>query len=291
VRSTAVILALLCGAAPASAQFNTYYSGTERHEGKSVPASAQFSVEKGRVAVIMKGSRDSRMLFFEKEGVLRVVDEPTKTYFELDREAAQGGAMGEMEKELAKMPAAQRKMAEQMMGAMESVKPKPTTYVWTKEKQTIKGYEATKVECMVGDQKRSEYWGTTSADFKMTPDERNTMLAMQGYLRNFMITVSMGKGDSGASRAFQWDTSVDGYPLITRCFDHGDTTLDLKLDRFDRKPVDKDLFETSGFKKQDVTGGDEMMDTKGHIGAIPRENVTRAFASCAPSCPSSRRRR
>ena len=262
--TTAVILALLSAAAPAAAQFNTYYSGTERREGKSVPATAQFSVEKGRVAVVMKGSRDSRMLFFEKEGVLRVVDEATKTYFDLDRDAAEGGAMSEMEKQLAKMPPEQRKMAEPMIQAMGNVKAKPTNYVWTKEKQTVKGYETTKVECMVGDQKRSEYWGTTSADFKMTPEQRNTMLAMQGYLRNFMITVSMGKGDSGSQRAFQWDTSVDGYPLITRCFDHGDTTLDLKLDRFDRKPIDKDLFELSGYKKQEITGGEGMMD-KGHM--------------------------
>jgi hypothetical protein len=257
--STAIALALLCAAAPASAQFNTYYSGTERKNGTSVPATAQFSVEKGRVAVIMKGSRSSRMLFLEKQGVLRVVDDATKTYFDLDKQTAGSNPMDQMEKQLAQMPPEQRKMAEQMMqGAMGSAKPKPTTYVWTKEKQSIKGYDCTKVETMVGDEKRSEYWGTTSADFKMTPDERNTMLAMQGYLRNFMISVQGGEGD-GSSRAFQWDTSVDGYPLITRCFDHGDTTLDLKLDTFDRKPLGKDLFEVpSGFKKQEFMGADGM---------------------------------
>lgn len=263
--STAIALALLFAASPAAAQLNTYYSGTERKDGKSVPATAQFSVEKGRVAVIMKGSRSSRMLFLEKQGVLRVVDDVSKTYFDLDRQAMQGGgAMDQMEKQLAQMPPEQRKMAEQMMqSAMGSAKPKPTTYVWTKEKQTIKGYDCTKVEAMVGDEKRSEYWGTTSADFKMTPDERNTMLAMQGYLYRFMISVRGGEGD-GSSRAFQWDTSVDGYPLVSRCFDHGDTTLDLRLERFDRKPLDKDLFEvSSGFKKQEFLGSEGMGDKKG----------------------------
>jgi hypothetical protein len=263
--STTIVLALLCGAAPASAQFNTYYSGTERKDGKSVPATAQFSVEKGRVAVIMKGFRASRMLFLEKQGLLRVVDDATKSYFDLDRQAMEnGGEMDEMQKQLAKMPPEQRKMAEQMMqGAMGAAKPRPTTYVWTKEKRTIKGYECTKVECMVGDEKRSEYWGTTSADFKMTPDERNSMLAMQGYLRSFMISVRGGEG--GSSRAFQWDTSVDGYPLVSRCFDHGDTTLDLNLETFDRKPLAKDLFEVpSGFKKQDFMGAEGMGGKKGN---------------------------
>ena len=261
MRSSAAILFIaLLGAAPASAQFNTFYSGTERKEGKTVPATAQFSVEKGRVAMVMKGSRSTRMLFLEKEGALRVVDDATKTYFDLDRQSIQGaGATGEMEAQLAKLPEAQRKMAEQMMGAMASVKPKPTTYVWTKETQTVKGYSCTKVECMVGDEKRSEYWGTTSEDFKMTPDQRATVLAMQDYLRGFMIGVS----SDGGSRAFQWDTSVDGYPLITRCFDHGDTTLDLELEGFDRKPIDKDLFVTSGYKRQDFMSAEGTRGKKG----------------------------
>ena len=261
--STAIALSLLCVAAPASAQFNTYYSGTERKDGKSVPATAQFSIEKGRAAMIMKGFRSSRMLFLEKQGILRMVDDASKTYFDMDHKATENaGAMDPMEQALAKMPPEQRKMAEQMMGSMESAKPKPTTYVWTKEKQTVKGYECTKAEAMVGDEKRSEYWGTTSPDFKMTTDERNTMLAMQGYLRNFTIMVKGGEGD-GSSRPFEWDTSVDGYPLITRCFSHGDTTLDLTLASFDRKPIEKDLFEVpSGFKKQELMGAEGMMGGK-----------------------------
>ena len=46
-------------------------SRTRPEEG---PATAQFSVEEGRVAMIMKGARSSRMLFLEKEQVLRIVD-------------------------------------------------------------------------------------------------------------------------------------------------------------------------------------------------------------------------
>ena len=265
-RLTPAVLALLLGAAPAFAQFTTAYSGKQLVDKKWVPATAQFSVEKGRVAAIMTGSRSSRMLFLEKEGVLRVIDDATKSYLDLDQKTmsqlgAGGDEMEKMKKQMESMPPEQRKMAEQMMGSvMGSVKTRPpTTYVWTKEKQTIKGYECTKVECMVGEDKRSEYWGSTSADFKMSNDERSTMLAMQGYLRNFLITVSMGPGaGDGQSRAFEWDTSQDGYPLITRCFAHGDTTLDLYLQTIDHKPLSKDLFETpDGYKKQDLMGGME----------------------------------
>jgi hypothetical protein len=258
--STVMAVALLCCASSARAQFTTRYSGTERRDGKSVPATAQFSVEKGRAAMIMTGSRSSRMVFLEQQGVLRVIDDGTKSYFDLDQKMTQdpgagGGPMAQMEQQLAQMPPEQRKMAEQMMkGSMAAMKPTPTTYVWTKEEQTIQGYACTKVECMVGDDKRSEYWGTKSPDLKLTDDERNTMLAMQGYLRSFTIHVAPAGGGEG--RAFQWDTSVDGYPVITRCFDHGDTTLDLRLDSVDRKPLAKELFETpAGFKRQSVMDG------------------------------------
>jgi hypothetical protein len=92
------------------------------------------------------------------------------------------------------------------------------------------------------------------------------MLAMQGYLRSFMIGVSTGGGEGGSSRAFQWDTSVDGYPLISRCFDHGDTTLDLRLESSDRKPLAKDLFEVpSGFKKRDLMGAEGMGKRKRNL--------------------------
>ena len=86
---------------------------------------------------------------------------------------------------------------------------------------------------------------------------------MQGYLRSFMIRVKGGEGD-GSSRAFQWDTSVDGYPLVSRCFDHGDTTLDLRLESVDREALDKNLFDVPpGFKKQDFMGADGMGGKKG----------------------------
>ena len=73
---------------------------------------------------------------------------------------------------------------------------------------------------------------------------------MQEYLRNFTIkVVPAGKADGGV-RAFEWDTSVDGFPLISRCFEKGTTTLDLKAESFDRKPLSKKLFEVPSDYKE-----------------------------------------
>jgi hypothetical protein len=253
-------LALLAGAAPASAQFNAYYAGTQHVNGKDLPCSTQFSVDKGRVAVFLKGARSSHMLFTQKDGTLRVVDDATRTWFDLDRKQLEGmgSAMADMQKQLATMPAAQREMAESMMkGAMGGLQsPPPSVYVWSKDTLSVNGYPCTRVDVMQGDVKKAEYWGTPSADFKLGEAEHEAVLAMQGCLRDFTIMVKSVGAGGAESRPFQWDTSVDGYPLVSRCFDGDVMTLDVKLERFDRKPLAVELFAIpDGYKKQDLGGG------------------------------------
>jgi hypothetical protein len=106
---------------------------------------------------------------------------------------------------------------------------------------------------MRGTDKVTEYCGSTSNDFRMSGAERQTMLDMQGYLRNFMIMV---KSSDDATRAFQWDTKVDGYPVVTRCFNDGKLTLELTLQSVDRKPLSDTLFAVPrDYKKMDLMKG------------------------------------
>jgi hypothetical protein len=194
----------------------------------------------------------------------------------LDRQqlASLGGATEEMQKQLAAMPAEQREMAENMMkGAMAGMKPPtPDTYVWTQEHQKVLDYDCTRVDVMQGEVKKAEYWGTTSPDFKLGDAEHEAVLAMQGCLRDFMIMVtSTGVAGGSEPRPFQWDTSVDGYPLISRCFDGDVRTLDLTLTRFDRKPLAADLFTIpDGYAKQDIGGGQSKGHGKHHPGGEPK---------------------
>jgi hypothetical protein len=256
MRQSLITLLLCAAATPLAAQLTTTYTGTQREGDKEYPATAIFAVEKGRVAAIMKGSRSNRMLFDEKAQVLRMVSDDDKTYVDLDKDWRAGadpsGMMATMQKQLEQMPAAQRAQAEQMlkgaMGSMQSAP--PLEYVWTKDKQKAAGYECTMVEGMRGPNKVTEYCGTPSDDFKMSDAERHTMLDMQSYLRNFMIMV---KNSDDATRAFQWDTKVDGYPVITRCYNNGKVTLDLTLQSVNRKPLSDDVFALpSGFKKMEM---------------------------------------
>jgi hypothetical protein len=244
----------LCGAAhPAAAQLTTTYAGTQIQNGKEVAATAQFSVENGRVAMIMKGARSARLVFDAKAQVLHMISDDDKTYLDIDKTSGgRGDPMQMMQQQLDKMPQAQRAQAEQMMKSVVGAMPPPLTYVTSTEKKTIAGYECTRVDGMRGNDKVTEYCGSTSADFTMSDAERKTMLDMQSYLRNFMIMV---KAPDDTMRAFQWDTTTDGYPVLTRCYVNGTMTLDLTLQSVSRKPIASELFDLpKTYKKLDMSG-------------------------------------
>ncbi len=257
MRTLSITLISCSLAAPAAAQLTTTYTGIQRDGGKDAPITAQFSVENARVAMIMKGPRSARMLFDGKAQLLRIVSDDEKTYFDIDKKSGgQGdpsGMMATMQKQLEAMPKEQRAMAEQMMKSAMGVTKQapPLTYVWSTEKKTIAGYECTRVDGMRGTDKVTEYCGSTSNDFKMSAGERQTMLDMQGYLRNFTIMVQTS---DDATRAFQWDTSTDGYPVLTRCYRDGNLTLELQLESVNRKPLSADLFDLpSGYHQLDFS--------------------------------------
>jgi hypothetical protein len=241
------VLAILLHAASAAAQLNAYYQGTEWVKGTAYPATAQFSCEKGRVAMALKGAKALRILFLEKEDLLRIVDDTGQAYVDLEG-GLQKGMASQMEKQMAKMPPEQREMARQMMeSTVKQAKLPPPEYVWTDQKETIKGYECTRVDVMRGGEKRGDYWGTPSEDFKITKEEQASVVKMHESLDGSGIVVKEG---GGGSRAFLWDSSRDGYPIRTHCYDHGTMTLELELVSSDRRAPPKELFEVpKGYKK------------------------------------------
>ena len=259
MRNALITLAICAGAAPLGAQFTTTYTGKQWVNDKEYPATAVFAVENGRIAMILTGAKHVRMLFDDKAGILRLVDEDSKQYVDLTKDFRANmdpsGQLAQMQKQLASLPPEQRAMAQSMMGqAMAGMaqSQEQMVYNWTTDKLKVAGYDCTRVEGMRGTRKVTEYCGSTSDDFKLKDSERQTVLDMQGYLRNFLITV---KSDDQSTRAFAWDTKTDGYPVITRCFDNGKMTLDLTIATVTRTGPTEDQFKVDGFKKMEMPKG------------------------------------
>ncbi len=259
MRNALITLALWGAAAPVGAQFTTTYTGVQHVNDKDYPATAVFAIENGRIAMILTGAKHVRMLFDDKAQILRLVDEDGKQYVDLTKDSRAAmdpsGQLAQMQKQLDALPKEQRAMAESMMkqamaGMAQSQE--QLVYNWTTDKLKIAGYDCTRVEGIRGDQKVTEYCGSTSDDFKLKDSERQTVLDMQGYLRNFLIMV---KSDDQSVRAFAWDTKTDGYPVLSRCFANGKMTLELTLATVSRKGPTDDQFKIDGFKKMEMPKG------------------------------------
>jgi hypothetical protein len=251
--NTAALMILL-SVSQAHAALNAFYKGTESFNGKDVPATATMSYSDGRAAMVVKGSKSFRLLYLKKEGLLRMVDDTGKQYIDIAPGPGGNPMAALMSQQMANLPPEQRQMAQQMLQSMRGAvqPPPPKEYVLTKESATVKGYPCTWVNILEGGVKRAAYCGTASPDFKLNNAELESALGMYQALGQFTSSLlgSSGLGQ-GASRGFQWDTTKEMYPLISRCFDGEKIILNLELDSFNRSEPSEDLFSIpKNYKKQ-----------------------------------------
>jgi len=253
MRTLALVIACVAFAVPAAAQLATRYVGVERSGGKATPLTTVYAIDATRVALVFKGARSYRMLFLPAEGVMRFVDDTDRMVMDLPGGLV-GGVEGMLSKALGDMPAEQREqimgLVKDQKGAMPGIgsvsKPK-VEFVWTKAQKKVMGYDCTQVEVLTNNKKTSEYWGSPAADFKLSPAESTTVKAMYAFLGSGGPMLREG----GGAAAFQWDATVAGYPLITRCFSDTVITLELTLESFDRKRLDEALFKVpKGYKTE-----------------------------------------
>jgi hypothetical protein len=247
-----VVVWLLLVTPQSNTALNAFYKGTESFNGKDVSATATMSYSDGRAVMAVKGSKNFRMIYLQKEGVLRMVDDTGKMV--VDIQEGTDLMTSEMSKQLGQLPPEQRQMAEQMMRGLRGAAVAPPTkeFVWTKEKTTVKGYECTWVNILEAGVKRAAYCGTASPDFKMSGSVLDAALGMTRSLGQSIPSFAGASGSGqAATRGFQWDTSKEGYPLISRCFEADRIILNLELDSFNRENPSEELFSIpKNYKKQ-----------------------------------------
>jgi hypothetical protein len=237
---------------PASAQINAYYRGTERVGTRAVPATAQLSLEKGRVSITVKGAHPFRMILIEKDETFRIIDDVDRTYLDVES-GGDDDVMTDVEKELTDMSPEDQKLFRQTM-AQALGSPSKVTYVASKDSTRVTGVRCTRVDVLHDGVKKGEYWSTIADAYKVGDGERATMRVLNESLGG-ALPIVQSSGGSGV-RAFEWDTSKAGFPIVTRCIDGQVVTLDLTLEAFDRKPLVDAWFKIpKGYRKTEMSPG------------------------------------
>jgi hypothetical protein len=251
----AVGIALAAAASPARGELNAHYRGVDRTTGTEAPVTVRLSIAPGRVAFIVQGSREARILFREDTDTLRFVDDTGKSYFEIGRCASgDSGMTSGIEGQLSQLTPEQRQMAEGLIHESldQDQALQPFQYVRTKVKRQVLAYECSVVEIKEGDEKFADYCGCKSKEFKLGDAEVASLRALQRCLVN--LTAAMTPTESAAVRALQWDAEAGGFPLQLRCFVDGNAVLDVTMDSFDRKkPAEDPFLLPAGYTKAEVS--------------------------------------
>ncbi|MGH7682040.1 MAG: hypothetical protein ACRENN_08645 [Candidatus Eiseniibacteriota bacterium] len=263
VMGLALALALPAVASTARADLNASYRGVERFTGTDTTATVQISIAKDRIAFVIHGSRDVRMLYWKDRATMRFVDDTGKSYLDLERCTTPGGGLlSSVQGQLSQLPPDQRAMAEEMLkGSMgEEGNESKTEFVRTKDVKKVLDHDCTMVKIQRDGETRAEYCSCTSPDFKLTDAERTALNEANQCIHNLFMTVRSAKGDP--SGALEWDADSDGFPLLSRCVDGETVTLEVTMESFDRKKVADSLFAVptayskSNPAEADSTGGE-----------------------------------
>jgi len=245
-----LVLALLFGG-QARADINGVYDMVVHKGGKENTSTMKYGLSADNVVMVMGGEKKMRMVFDRKKSLMRLIDDSRKKYFDLD-EATLGelgsvlsGAMAQMQKSLEGMPPDQRAMAEQMLrktlGAGES--PKPPKFVRSSATRTIAGYSCTRYDVMQDGVKKSELWTSTDEALQPSPQEIETVRAMQRHLAKLLDAVgalAANMADAGAG-ALRYDGTVEGFPVLTTVYDGDAVVSEMTLRKVDHDPVDPAL--------------------------------------------------
>jgi len=251
-------LALTSLAAPARADLNATYRGVERFTETDTTATVQVSIASDRIAFVIRGSRDVRILYWKDKSTMRLVDDTGKNYLDLERCTSPGGGlMSVVQGQLSHLTPQQRAMAEQMLQSEandEGDASKPE-FVRTKEVKKILDHDCTIVKVRRNGETHAEYCACASPDFRLTGAERAALTEANLCLHSLFSTVEIGRGDP--SGAFEWDTSTEEFPLLSRCLSGETVTLQVTLESFDRNRVADSLFALpAGYSKMNAAEAD-----------------------------------
>lgn len=186
---------------------------------KTGETTSQLLVKDGKVR--MDNARgNSYTLFDAATNTLTIVNPSEGTYQVLDEAALDrmsgqmNDAMAEMRKQLEQMPAEQRKMMEKMMGGAMNMGKSMIEMKVDRTGKTLEkaGYDCRQVFLSIGTIGRQELCVVDQGSIEINGEDRETLDAMQAYMRKFAEKMSQGMGVNVIA---DYD-SLGGFPVYMK---------------------------------------------------------------------------
>ncbi|MCH8180920.1 MAG: DUF4412 domain-containing protein [Proteobacteria bacterium] len=197
------------------------------------------------------------MIFHGDRREMVVIDHNNKAYMVMTSELFEnvGTQMQrQLEKALENVSEERRALIEKMMkgrlGQPLSAPQRPSTdYRKTSERATKQGYPCVRWDAFRDGEKTLEMWVTNWSNISGGSEVMDAFAEMAAFAAELMASVEkMAGGLGGASflstnNSFEAFARVDGFPVLTRRFDHGDLKNETILRSASRKSLDRAVFE------------------------------------------------
>lgn len=247
-----------------SSVFGGYVYEFESSEGGT--GNVSLLVEGDKIRVTSEDDRSSDMIFDASRSTMILLEHDRKRFIELDKEtiaelASQiEDAMAEMEKQLAALPPAQRKMMENMMkGKMKGMSDAlpELSFKRTGESDTKSGYKVEKVLLLKDEVETSELWVADWDDIEGSKELMNSLQAMAGMFNDMMKAFSKGPmaGMISGNTTSNWFGQIEdigGMPIVSVELDsNGKPESQTTLTKVEERKIEASAFEVpKGYKKQ-----------------------------------------
>ncbi len=263
LRPAALALTLAAGTALAGQVTTIHYQEKEPASSESKTGTMMFRDNLMRMEINQDDDAPNLIIFRGDKGLLWVVDEAEKTYFQMDRATVEkmsdklSAALKQYEAQLAQLPPEQRAQLEKMLkGRLPQPAPKEKVEIRkTGESATLEGYPCVRFDLYRGAEKDSEIWAT---DLANVPGAHNFSALLRSVGEFWEpIMNSFPGGRSPGELDFSALGGLNGFPIVVKNYDAaGRVSNEVHMTSITVKEMPDSIFEVDpGYTLRDPMKG------------------------------------
>lgn len=236
-------------------------SGTSLDK-KGTPTVTKTYIGEDKILTETEGkNRENTMLFDAEEEILYIINHDKKEVMQMTRQdmedlsAMLSQQMGVLEKQLENLPAAQRDMMREKMGAMMGQQ-QAAEYTLEESGVAVNSWKADKYVGMANGQKESEIYLASFGELGVDAEDVEAMNKFYDLMKNF--AQSMSKAVPGGSMKFLSE-SMPGYdkgiPVKSVLYSKGEPTHTMMVETIAEEDVPEAVFIIpADYKKKEMEG-------------------------------------